>query len=340
MRLQHPQWQSNVTLAQRGFALILVLWILSLLTIMAGSFALSIRRESSIISGLKNNTQAAAVAESGIAIAELMLLNRDQAKRWQANGSIYPIDDSEALGSENAQVRVRLWSETGKIDINKADQKLLATLMANSPIQDEQQQLKLVGAILDWRDEDDLINIEGAEKKDYQQAGLTYQPRNKPFQTLTELQLVLGMNETIYQWLIPLVTVYSGRPNVNVQLAAKEVLQVLPDADLDLINDFVVARLESMMKGLPAPTSPFSIKQNAVGATATKLGQGDALTIVSEALLDDGSSAVIKAVIKAGGAKQPFQVLEWQRNTTSEDSLFSETIGASAISELLVNPIK
>ncbi|MDP2901650.1 MAG: type II secretion system protein GspK [Methylovulum sp.] len=330
------QQQSGATLRQQGFALILVLWILSLLTIMAGSFALSMRRESSIIGGLKNNAQAAAVAESAIAIAELMILNPDPAKRWQANGSIYPIDDADALGSDNAQVRIRLLSETGKIDINKADQKLLAALMANSPIEDELQQTKLVGAILDWRDEDDLINIEGAEKKEYQEAGLKYQPRNKPFQTLDELQLVLGMDGTIYPWLTPLVTVYSGQPNVNVQQASKEVLQVLPDADLDLIDDYVAARLESMINGLPAPASPFSVKQNTVAVA----GQGNALTIVSEALLDDGSRAVIKAVIKAGGGDQPFQVLEWQRNTVSENSLFSGTIGTSAISELLVNPIK
>ncbi|MFZ2407428.1 MAG: type II secretion system protein GspK, partial [Methylobacter sp.] len=32
-----------------GFALVLVLWVLSLLTIMAGSFALSMRREAAIV---------------------------------------------------------------------------------------------------------------------------------------------------------------------------------------------------------------------------------------------------------------------------------------------------
>lgn len=325
-------------LVQQGFALVLVLWILSLLTIMAGSFALSMRRESSIIAGIKNNAGAAAVAESGIVIAELMLLNPDQNKRWRADGSIYQITDADALGSDNAEVRVRLLAETGKIDINKADQKLLAGLMAHSPVEDEQQQTKLVSAILDWRDEDDLINIDGAEQKEYKEAGLSYRPRNKPFQTLGELQLVLGMNETIYQWLAPLVTVYSGQANVNVQNAAKDVLQVLPDLDQDLIADYLAARLDSITNGLPAPASPFGAGQ--AKPAGQNQGQGDALTIVSEALLDDGSRAIISAVIKAGGgttqAGQPFQVLEWRRNTVSDDSLFADTIGASAISELLV----
>ena len=68
---------------QKGLALVLVLWVLSLLTIMAGSFALSIRREASIVADIKNNAQAMAVAESGIAMAEMMLLNTDQYKRWR-----------------------------------------------------------------------------------------------------------------------------------------------------------------------------------------------------------------------------------------------------------------
>lgn len=100
---------------QKGMALILVLWVLSLLTIMAGGFVLSIRRETAIIAGLKNNAEAQATAESGLAIAELMLQNPDINKRWRADGSIYQID------AENAKLRIRLLSETGKININFAD---------------------------------------------------------------------------------------------------------------------------------------------------------------------------------------------------------------------------
>ena len=108
---------------QKGLALVLVLWVLSLLTIMAGSFALSMRREASITAGIKNNAQAMAVAESGIAMAEMMLLTADPDKRWRADGSIYEIVATDA------KVRVRLLSEAGKIDINKADPILLEGLM-------------------------------------------------------------------------------------------------------------------------------------------------------------------------------------------------------------------
>ncbi len=305
---------------QKGLALVLVLWVLSLLTIMAGSFALSMRRETSIIEGIKNNAEAMAVAESGIAMAEMMLLNPDQNKRWRAEGSIYQID------SVNATVRVRLLSEAGKIDINKADQILLQGLMKRAPV-DEEQQIRIVDAILDWRDEDDLVHINGAEKKEYQDAGLSFKPRNKPFQSVEELQLVMGMDASVFQWIEPLVTTYSGQQQVDLRYAATEVLQVIPELDADLVDIYIAERLESAKNGLPAPPFPSSSGQ------PDNAGQNNVLTLVSEALLNDGSSAMISGVIIPSNETEasPFQVLKWQHVTVNNASLFTD-----AMSELLV----
>lgn len=325
------------TARQTGFALILVLWVLSLLTIMAGSFALSMRRESSIIAGVKNNAQALATAESGIAIAEMMLLSPDPNKRWRTDGSIYQID------TDNAEMRLQLLAESGKIDINKADKKLLDSLMAYAPVESAKEQSQLVGAILDWRDADDLLNIDGAEKKEYQKAGLKYQPRNKPFQSIEELQLVLGMNETIFQWLKPLVTVYSGQPKVDLQQASRAVLQVLPDLDAGLIDEFLAARLESAKQDLPAPPFPTGanvLQQNQpVPLTqVAKTAQNQALTIVSEVLLEDGSAATITAVVQnSPSATSPFKTMNWQRNRADGESLFADTLAdTTATSDLIV----
>ncbi|MDD5274559.1 MAG: type II secretion system protein GspK [Methylovulum sp.] len=317
----------NESLRRSGFALILVLWVLSLLTIMAGSFALSMRRETSIIETIKNNAEALSIAESGIAIAEMMLLLPDKTKRWRTDGSIYQIDTA------NAQIRLRLLAENGKIDINHAEQKLLESLMASAPLSDSKQKTQLVGAILDWRDEDDLIHIEGAEKKEYREAGLNYQPRNKPFQSIGELQLVLGMDEAIYKWLEPLITVYSGQPTVNLQQATKEVLQVLPDLDASLIEDYMAARLASAKQDLPAPPFPATgLAQTAQG------GQSQVFTVTSEVLLDDGAAATLSAVIQsAPSATAPFVIIDWQRNKGEGESLFADILAdTDTLSDLIV----
>jgi general secretion pathway protein K len=327
-------------IGHKGFALVLVLWVLSLLTIMAGSFALTMQREASVAAGSRNNAQVIAVAESGLAIAELMLMNPGQQQRWRTDGSIYQIDYA------GFKVRVRLLAETGKIDINSADQTLLQGFMAHAPVEPESQ-AKLVGAILDWRDEDDLININGAEKEAYKDAGLSYRPRNKPFQSIEELQLVLGMNEQVFKWLENLVTVYSGQPTVDSTQAAKEVLQVLPGADAGLIDEYMAARRISAVNGLPAPAfmarqgetaQPGDSNQGGMSGQQSAMENSSAIaagnitdqqgvmTLVAEALSDDGSKATIKALIKKSDTPEtsPFQVLKWQRDVAESDSLFTD----------------
>ena len=312
---------------QKGMALVLVLWVLSLLTIMAGSFALSMRRESTIIGAVKNNAQALAIAESGIAMAEMMLLNPDPTKSWRADGNIYEITAADA------KVRVRLLSEKGKIDINKASEGLLKSLLASSPVDSDQQE-KLVNAIIDWRDEDDLVHLEGAEKSEYKDAGLNYQPGNKSFQSIEELQMVLGMDKAVFNWIEPLITIYSGQQQVTVQQAAKEVLQVIPDLDRGLVDSYIAARLESAKNNLPAPPFPSSSGQNSpAGLNNNVSGQNNVISLVSEALMSDGSSAVISVVVSQSDQAQttPFQVLKWQHLTANNASLFND-----AMSELVV----
>lgn len=324
---------SQVESAHKGFALVLVLWVLSLLTIMAGSFALTMRRESTIVAGIKDNAGAIAAAEAGIAYAEMMLLHPDQNKRWRADGNIYQVDFGDT------QIRLRLLSESGKIDINKADLPLLQGLMTQAPIE-EDQQAKLIGAIIDWRDQDDLVSLDGAEQKEYQDAGLKYKPRNKAFQTLEELQMVLGMDEKVYNWLKPIVTVYSGQAQVNLKLASSKVLNLLPNLDASLIESYVAARLDSAKNDLPAPEFPAGLVQS--GGS----GGNEAVTIVSEAVMADKTSALVAATVLKGSVgqsglldgadadtaqSQPFKVVEWQRNPVNEPSLF-----ADEMNELLV----
>jgi general secretion pathway protein K len=306
--------------------MVLVLWVLSLLIIMAGSFALSMRRESALISVLKNNAHAKAIAESGISLAEMMLLSPDPSKVWRADGSIYEIRASDAI------IRIRLQSEAGKIDINKADQAVLQSLMALGPV-DSEQQGKLVDAILDWRDADNLVRIDGAEKEEYQEAGLNYQPRNKPFESTEELQLVLGMNKKVLAWLDPLVTIYSNQPRINYQVASKEVLQAMPGLDAGLIDSFVIMRMESAKNNLPAPPFPLNTGSSNTTAQNDTTGQNDILTLTSEAIVDDESRAMLSVVITKSNTNEnmPFQILKWQPVTSNNASLFT-----TIMSELLV----
>ncbi len=332
MRLYSP--------TQKGFALVLVLWILSLLTIMAGSFALSMRRETAIIEGVKYNAESQTIAESAFALAQLMLLNPDEKSRWRADGSIYQIDFADA------QVRLRLLSETGKIDINVANPKLLTALMTHAPAESKQQ-TQLLSAMLDWRDADESVREEGAEKAEYKHAKLSYGPRNKRFRSTEELQLVLGMNGEIFKWIKPLITVFSGQA-VDIRLAAREVLEVLPEIDASKINEYLQARQQSVLNGTPAPAFPMNgAELNEVDKSTSELqneeiDSGDdegedvdtgVVEMIAEVKTDTGTNTMFSVVVEKSdtGVGSPFKVLKWHRDYASDVSLF-----ADEMSELLV----
>ena len=94
-----------------------------------------------------------------------------------------------------ALVRIRLEGETGKVDLNKASQvQLQQLMMAQLPIDRERPDRFGFGDYGLAGSGRELVNIAGAEKREYKEAGKLYQPRNKPFQSLEELQMVLGMD--------------------------------------------------------------------------------------------------------------------------------------------------
>ena len=147
------------------------------------------------------------------------------------------------------------------------------------------------------------------------------------------------MNETIFLQLEPLITVYSGQSTVSVQQAAKDVLQIIPGLDTSLIEAYMTARMDSAINNLAMPSFPSSSGLASANLQPTTLGS-NVLSLVSEALLNDKSRAVISVVIKkvdpvavqnTTSPQNPFQVLKWQQVTTHNRSLFVD-----AMSKLLV----
>ncbi|MEE9356365.1 MAG: type II secretion system protein GspK [Methylococcaceae bacterium] len=305
--------QSDAT-RQKGMALILVLWVMVLLIIMAGSFSLTMQRELSVVGNVRDKAQTLALAEAGIHYSVLMLLNPSEIDRWKSNASIYQVNFNDT------QIRIRLMQESGKIDINKAEIPLLTTLMQAAGVEDIDEISRYVDAIMDWRDNDTLRRLNGAEEDEYQDAKLKYAPTNKPFSSIEDLQLVLGITPEMYKRLEPLVTVYSKQASIDPSEAPQSLLRGLPDIEESVVDDYLEQRVESIRNQVPVPAFPTT---PGVQGGNSNIG---VYTILSEAKLANGSVGKVKAVIKKeldpnGG---PFQVLDWKQGNVLEGSLFNE----------------
>jgi general secretion pathway protein K len=279
---------------QRGAALLLVLWLLVLLTGIIAVFALGARTEGLQGRTLARGAAARYAAEAGIEVAAFHMQGAGGDARWVPDGRA---NDFSFAGH---QLRVRVVDESAKVDLNVAPPDLLVGLMQAVGV-DLERARKLSGAIQDWRDGDDLLNAEGgAEDPQYAAAKLPYGAKDRPFETLSELRLVLGMDPALFAKLRPHLTVYSGLARPNPAFASKQVLQALG------LNEAQVAQA----LGQREPPPPGA----GAGAAAPVQGTGT-YSISSRATRPDGTRVQVQAAIRIGGGGgfgQLYLPLSWR----------------------------
>jgi len=285
---------------ERGIALILVLWVVTLLAVIAGSFVYGARSTALTAGNLVSIAKARALADAGIhrGLYELAKPTSDGA-RWKADGmtNIFSLDDGE--------IRLLMRDETAKIDLNAASDALLKGLLLSAGL-DEEQANKVLDAILDWRDADDLIHPQGAERDQYEALGMSYIPANAPFQTVAELQSVLGVTPELYRKLAGALTVFSRQPGINSTIAPRQVLLALPNATEENVDSYLAEREEMLAAG----QLPLAFPQAAAFETGNAAQVYNLQSIVKAS---DGTQFVREAVVKlAQDPKRPFTIFFWQ----------------------------
>lgn len=294
---------------QRGLALVAVLWAVALLTVMAASFSLTMQRDSGLVSNAQDRAQGLALADAGVHYAMLMLSLPDPRKRWRSDGTPYEV----ALPA--GRVRVRIFDEAGKLDINALQDVALIGIL-NKLLGNADQAMQLSDAILDWRDNDDTKRLHGAEAQDYQAGGKGYVPQNKNFQALEELQMVLGMTPALYTQLEPLLTIYTRQQGINPLKASPNALLALPGLDQRTVSEYLVLRRQAPANNPPPLAAPPGGIQFVVG--------GDmAYTVFAEAPLPDGAATGVTALIKRQRSRSgaPFAIMNWKQQISGSSGL-------------------
>lgn len=286
----------------RGLALVIVLWILTLLTLLASSFALTMRRETAISSALKTGAQAQALAEAAFATAVYRLMLPQAKQRWQADGSVY------LLSRADGEIRIRILSEAGKVDINTGSTDQLRAVLQLA-IDGEREVDKLIDAILDWRDADTDARSGGSEDRLYRLARLPYSPSDAAFQNLEELQRVLGMTPAIFERIRPFITVYSANESVDLRLADPLLVAAIRrEMKRRGIDDaMLTAQAESTVESLDEVNDVADSFDN----------ENQVYTINVHVKTPDGGGAALATVVRPRDDGQegiPFQIMDWRQN--------------------------
>lgn len=91
------------------------------------------------------------------------------------------------------RVEVTLEREGGRIDLNTADEKYLVAVLVTAGMTEIEARTG-AARIRDWVDSDDKASPNGAERDDYRQAKVPYEPRNAPMETVNEVRQVMGLH--------------------------------------------------------------------------------------------------------------------------------------------------
>ena len=285
------RWKASVTVEakrarQRGIALVLVLWVMALLAVMVVGFVGDARTELKLVRNQAEAAQARAIADTGVSLALLNILENAEEKAWRLDG------EQHNLAYGDGAIRVSVQDEGGKIDLNLAPPALLAGLFRTLGIEGGEA---LAAAIEYWRRQ------HGGDPADATPA------RTGPFLALEQLRAVPGVTAAAYARAAPFLTVYTRRDRVDPLTAPAEVLLSLPGARPAEVDAFVAARdrLGPVPGGLPALSG--------VGDSIAHAGL-EVVTITSEGRSAGGArfirQAVVSATARGGG---PYQILAWRQ---------------------------
>jgi general secretion pathway protein K len=259
---------------QKGVALVMVLWVIVILSVIVLEFSFAMRTEVNITQHYKGEVQLYAYAEGGIqrAIAELVYKSDpkiqqmrqarkteeipEDKKEWITDGRVY------LLRYDQGTCEIRVVGEAGKVNINAASEASLRKIIGQLGLEGEPRDI-VVDSILDWRDPDDFIHLNGAENDYYQSLKEPYNCKNGNLDSIEELLLVRGVTPDLFygrkeakkegagetgtggqSGLSDIFSIYSSGEQVDINSASIPVLKFVLGLPSEIARSIVAAREE------------------------------------------------------------------------------------------------
>lgn len=282
---------------QQGIALVMVLWLVVLLTVVAASFTTHTRVETRMTGNLVERHKARMLLQTGLNRALLELMAGNSEQRWQVDGEVHELRQ----GEDRLLIAIR--SATGLVDLNRASRDTLFKLFV---LIDESLEVRerLVDALSDWRDADDLKRLNGAEDRDYTHAGFDYGTVDRDLESIDELGYVMGFDRDRVAKLRPYVTVYSGATQIDKNYAAQDLIDLLKSGE-DSLGGQLAAAFEQLDSGL---VDIDGVEEQHGLGQAQRIGYRISIEATTQG---GGQSTVDVDVASSNQRDRPFKILAW-----------------------------
>lgn len=279
--------------ATEGFIIIPVLWMLGALATLAVVYSYYSREAALEFINHNERLEARNLAVSGVELAAYQLSTQLDLR---------PVAGTFSFQQGTAAIRVGYRSENSRIDLNFAPKVVLAGLFAGqgAAIDDAS---RYADRIIGWRTPL-ATGARDDEAPFYDAAGKAYGPRHGPFQSPSELGLVVGIPPFLVDRVLPYLTVYSGQPEINVLGAGPQVLAALPGLSSALLGNVLTMRANTPQDVLRAQLG------SATSFITLQPGAADRVQI--DVNFASGRRSRSEAVILvADKDTEPYRVLSW-----------------------------
>jgi general secretion pathway protein K len=290
--------------ASDGFIVVAVLWILSALAALVSVYSVFVIDTATAFKVHDDRLRAEGLVSAAIELAAYQITTTSESHPSRGQFGF-------RMGSANLAVELR--SEAARIDLNAAPKEVLIGLFATlgAPADDAENYAKRV---IGWRTAPSKDR--DSEALAYRTAGLKYLPRGNGFAHAGELSLVLNLPTVLVERALPCVTVYSGRPQVNILDAAPEVIAALPGMTRDRFNSFIAQRQATPENGQLLMSLLGPVQGYATTA------RSKTWRVIVRIVFDDGQRAVSEVVILMfEEGNEPYSVLSWR---DEPDRLYSD----------------
>jgi len=196
-----------------GIAVIIALIAITVLSIMAAAFALSMKVETTLAANANNDEKMLWLGRSGVEYARWILVQQasigaepyDALNQKWAGGTGSLLESNSVLSGislDNVPVgegtiSVKITDLERKININNAPAPVLQQVLTSMDV--DASRISVVSdSIQDWIDPDDSPRLAGAESDYYQTLNPPYYAKNAPIDDISELLMIKGVTWAMY----------------------------------------------------------------------------------------------------------------------------------------------
>jgi general secretion pathway protein K len=215
--------------------------------------------------------------------------------------------------------------EAGLINLRLAPEELVGGLLKYFNVGQDRQKI-VVNSLKDWIDGDDVVRINGAEKRAYEALG--YEPRNGPPLTVDEISMVKGVDDDLLEQVRPFL--YLGfSAGVNPNVAPWEVLMSFPNMTEEGARRIMTYRKAAYIGSTEVLSTvsgvgfyfydslfAFSRGQSVFIKAASLLGEKNQYTISCRLRRSFGPGFALPEIIDPGPLAQapwnPYEIVSWR----------------------------